>query len=279
MYLNIILQLLIGISALFIVYLDYKWYDKRKTIFKKARKILIIITVTIICLSIVATINQEKEKSKLSGDISTMQDSISSINVIAKNLNEQIEPFLKLALEKYPNMPTNEALNKFQLEIKEIQKKTKGLELKEQNRKDKETEFEILKNTSPDVEFEMGLIKNDLKIFVKFNNQVPIKFDPFLQGGVLEYLTNNPYDFFRRVHLEPIVIYPSTEKHKRSEFIYDSIEKDKKLPKDKLLILRMKIRYSSIYMNEIQSSKLKEKEINLDYLLNTNTHKLIPFKF
>lgn len=104
--LKIILQIAIGVAALLTVYLDYKWYDKRKNQFKKGRNWLILIMFVILAFSIISTIHDEneqtKEKEKLTADLGSMKDSLSSIRKIGIDLNNQIEPILNLARKKYP---------------------------------------------------------------------------------------------------------------------------------------------------------------------------------
>lgn len=280
MILSIFLQILIGISALLIVYLDYKWYDKRKNAFKKVRRYLIMTTFLIIGLSVFTTIRQAHEKRNLLDNIASLTDRISSVNTIAISLNNQIKPFLNLAMEKYPNLPINEALKKLEFGLVDLQMKTKELELNEQISKSKEVELQRLKSTPPDVDFYVSLINNDLKIFIKFNNQVPIKFYPFLiYYGPWECGTTKFYKIFTKAYIEAIVLYPPKDKNEVLEFIYDTIEKGEELPRDKLLCLRMKITYSSIFVDEIQTLKLRKKEVLLDYTIEPFTYEFKSTKF
>lgn len=284
---KITLQLLIGVSALLAIYLDYKWYDKRTKLFKRARNFLITTTIVSLLGSLAITTIEEKkqtiEKKQLTDNLSALRDSLATIKEIGLKLNNQIEPFLELAREKYPNLPIEQALRKLEEETKELQLKTDILEEKEITRNDKEIELVKLKRTPPDVNFELDLIDNDLLILIKFNNEVPIKISPRLHlwgPWECEDQTKKYRVFNTAMHdFMPSVIYPPKDKNKKYKFVYDKLEKSEELPKDKTLCMRMYIKYSSIYSGEINIPELKEKEISIDYLIEPYSMKFIPTKF
>ncbi len=131
---------MIGIAALLTVYLDYKWWDKRKSVFKRGRNWLIGTMIFILIGSVYITCydesEQDKEKEKLNTKLSDMkdklrdmEDSLSVIKKIGVDLKKQIEPILNLAKEKYPQLPIDEALRKLKFDIVELQIQTKPFEL------------------------------------------------------------------------------------------------------------------------------------------------------
>ena len=113
-WLKIGLQLLIGTLALLTVYIDYKWYDKRTKRFKIARNLLIVLTIVILSGSIFTTIKdhnlQEADKQYYKNKADSTATDLKIIIESGKKLNKQIEPFLEMAMEIYPNLPIEEAL-------------------------------------------------------------------------------------------------------------------------------------------------------------------------
>lgn len=179
-WLKILLQVAVGVSAFLTVFLDYKWYDKRKKDFKKGRKWLLSFTALAAIASVVVTylddIEQRKERemqheeiNSLSQEISSLQDSLSSVKQIGIKLDRQIEPFIKLATEKYPNLPIEEALKKVESKIEELQQK-------EADRRNREIRLNQLKNTPPDFDIGLQFVENELKLLIIKGNNIPIKF-------------------------------------------------------------------------------------------------------
>ena len=70
---KVLLQGGMALSALLIVYLDYKWHDKRTKRFKYGRRFLVILMLVILFASVFITINddirQTEEKQELSNSL------------------------------------------------------------------------------------------------------------------------------------------------------------------------------------------------------------------
>jgi len=111
-----ILAIMIPISAgLIRVGLDYKWYDKRTSTHKLIRKILV---VCMIFGFIVAPIIVWHDHEQSITQFNTIKRTENNL----KNLQSQIQPFLDLASNKYPNLEIEDALNKIQQELSETKK-------------------------------------------------------------------------------------------------------------------------------------------------------------
>ena len=182
--LKIFLQIAISISAFLTIYLDYKWTDKRKNTFKKTRNWLIVIMGVILIFSIGLTFHDDKEqkneKLKLNNELSDLKDSLSIIRKIGININAQIEPLIKIAREKYPDLPIEEAIKKLEVEIDSLELKTFTLEEINRNNKFEKEKVEKLKRTIPDVDFSLVIKDNSLYVVTIFKNKVPIKMRPYL---------------------------------------------------------------------------------------------------
>ena len=272
---KILLQLLISISAFLAIYLDYKWTDKRRKKFKRTRNWLVIIMGVILIVSVGLTIHDDKEQKnerlELNKELSDLKDSLSIIKKIGVDLNTQIEPLIKIAREKYPDLPIEEALKKLELDIDSLELKTSTLE--EINRKNKieKEKLEELKRTPPNVEFSLEIENNKLYVIIDFKNEVPIKMRPYL-SVIWDNEMNEMKGTGWRVYTDYSDIYPSAGLSK-VRFEYDDIS-NKGLPLgEKILGFRMIIRYFSIYYPEIKDEKLGEKTVELNLALDPRDNK------
>ena len=115
-YLKVIFQIIAGVSGLIALFLDYKWYDKRKKIFKSLRNLLIILTVLALLIGVIITIKDDKDKnieiSNLKKGLEDAQNTLYDIKSNGDTLRVQLKPFLELATKKYPNLKSSDALNK-----------------------------------------------------------------------------------------------------------------------------------------------------------------------
>ena len=268
--LKIILQIAISISAILTIYLDYKWTDKRKNIFKKTRNWLIVIMGVILIFSVGLTIHDDKEqkneKLKLNNDLSDLKDSLSVIKKIGIDLNAQIEPLINIAKEKYPDLPIEEAIKKLEIEIDSLELKTFTLEEINRNNKIEKEKLEELKTTIPDVDFSLVIKDNSLYVVAIFKNMVPIKMRPYL-SVIWDEKMNDLKGYGWKFHTNFQEIYPD-KYNSEVLFEYDKIS-DKNLPLGKKILgFRMVIRYYSIFYPEINDERLGEKEIELNLALD-----------
>lgn len=132
--------------------------------------------------------------------------------------------------------------------------------------KSKEDSILQLKNTAPNVEFDLVLKDSNLVIIIKFLNNVPIEIEPNLFG--IWDSTSVNYTVFNRAYLYPIKIYPQKETKNISYFTYDTLEgKKDKLPNDRRLGIRMDVKYKSIYSSEINKPELQEQTAHIDKII------------
>lgn len=276
--LKVVLQIAIGAAALLTVYLDYKWYDKRKKEFKKGRNWLISIMLVILAVSIISTVHDEseqtKEKEKLTTDLGSMRDSLLSIRKIGIDLNNQIEPILNLARKKYPGIPIEEAILKIQHDLDSLERKTSFLENKEESRNQSEKELAILKKTKPSVHFGLGIIDKNLRLYIDFENKVPIEFRPYLsdifdkQGKSYKKAGNRVYEFQK--------VYPDKNGEKKLYFdFFDLSNYD--LPQNTTFLFKAFVHYRSIYFG-IENPNLKEENIEINYVYNPIDKTMTPWK-
>ena len=123
-YLKILTQLLTGIAGLVALLMDYKWHDKRRKIFKHLRNLLIIITIVSLIAGVIITLCDEKEKNdevtNLKNQLDAAQNTLTYIKSNGDTLKSQIKPFLELATQQYPNLSSNEALEKLKNRLNTI---------------------------------------------------------------------------------------------------------------------------------------------------------------
>jgi hypothetical protein len=128
----LVLFFIFAISAAQLI-LDYIWSDKRTLRYKRIRTLLFILIIALLAGSVVLSLIKDHTTAKLQQkndsllvqiqksnesvhyDIKSLQDTIS-------HLNEQLYPFIKLAINKYPNLDKNIALTKILNELQTIKK-------------------------------------------------------------------------------------------------------------------------------------------------------------
>ena len=278
MILKIILQLGVGISTLITFYLDYKWHDKRTKSFKKGRDFLRLFTILILLFSISITYIDERnsniEKKELKNDLKSMSDSLSDIKQIGMKLNTQIQPLINLAKQKYPNLPLEEALIKLESEIDSLQKKTSSLESNDEKRKLNEQKLSILKKTKPKLDFALSLKNNKLSLVIKFLNEVPIQFRPYLsdirneQGTSFKKPGNRVYDNQQA--------FPNTVKENSTTFEFFDLT-GYNLPQTSTYLFKVFVHYKSIY-SDVNNPELKEETREVNYVLDPVSMEMKPFK-
>jgi hypothetical protein len=273
--LKIALQIAVGIAALLTIYLDYKWYDKRKRQFRKGRNWLIAVMLAILTLSVFTTFLDDQERrtetETLRTELGNMKDSLSFIKKIGLELNEQIAPIIEIARKRYPDLPIEEAIEKLEMEIDSLEYKTIVLEKKENIRRAEEEKIEKLKRTPPDVDFSLESHNNKLYVVMTFKNSVPIKMRPFLSVIWDSEMNNLRGRGSWRSHVNYYDFYPNEDGVARFE--YDDLN-NKGLPLgEKVLGFRMIIRYYSIFYPEIKDEKLGEKLVELNLGLDPSDNK------
>ncbi len=149
MLIQIVLQIALGIAALLVVYLDYKWYDKRKAAFKNSRKYLIILMGLILILNIVNVVESEnthvEETIFLQERLNSLKDSLSSVKQVSNDLNNKLGPIIEMAKYRYPTLSVEEAVKKMESDFESLEKKTEVLEDNEQIRQLSEESYYKLK--------------------------------------------------------------------------------------------------------------------------------------
>lgn len=144
------LQIIAVSTAILVSNLDYVWHDKRTRKFKSMRLFLYLLTVITLILSIVVSIQDDKqhknEIKQLTFALDTLQKQTSEIRIEAKHsgirqksqmelliesnkiLRESLAPFQELAKERYPGMGDKKALEKLELDIAEVEKRATEIE-------------------------------------------------------------------------------------------------------------------------------------------------------
>lgn len=268
---KILLQIAIGVAALLTNYLDYKWYDKRKTSFKKGRNVLIIITGLIICGSVFITIIDDNQNEKtdlaINNNLSSLKDSLSEIKINGLELSKQIEPFLLLAKQKYPNLPISEALMLIRNKIDSLEEVATILKGKEEKRSYTESQFEILKNTKPQIDAKIFINDKDEIIFnIRLLKNVPLRFKPDMS------LSSNGYGLIVRIFTSLPEIYPK-EGILNYNYKYGNLN-ELKYVQEVATKITMTVYYESIYANE---SKLNLRdEIKKEYMIDVKNKTLKP---
>ncbi len=86
LYLKIFLQVAIGLTGLLAVILDYKWHDKRKTIFKRTRNLLISLSIILVVVGATVTTLDERQKNE---EILSLNIQLKSIEENGRKLNNK----------------------------------------------------------------------------------------------------------------------------------------------------------------------------------------------
>ncbi|HLO52789.1 MAG TPA: hypothetical protein VK169_00800 [Saprospiraceae bacterium] len=263
MLIQIVLQIALGIAALLVVYLDYKWYDKRKAAFKNSRKYLIILMGLILILNIVNVVESEnthvEETIFLQERLNNLKDSLSSVIQVSNDLNNKLGPIIEMAKYRYPTLTVEEAVKKMEEDLESLEKKTEVLEVSEQVRQLSDESFYKLKRSKPQLDAKLEILENgDINILINFKNNVPIRFNPDL------ILEENGYGLVVKFYNKWPEIYP--EKGRTYKFKYDDL-KNLKYVQERAAVIKLKIEYESVYINEVKDQTLKGV-IEKKYLLN-----------
>ena len=208
----------------------------------------------------------------------TEKDLSSNTKIFEVQLNEMLQ---KYSFLNGIGIVESEQLSEINRRIDEKDQQIETLSKVIRANREKEDSIVLLKNTFPQIEFELAITDHDLVILITFKNKVPIKMKPFLSfHGPWECdNTDKKYPIFNTAAhvLNEIKIYPPINNDKY-RFVFDSFN-DGELPLDKLLCMRMEITYASIYEPEIQKPELKEKTVAIDYLFDLKNFKFIKTKF
>jgi hypothetical protein len=273
LFFKILLQFL-AISLILITSLmDYKWSDKRTKKFKKGRRFLIGLTFIFLIGSIIWTWFDYNENRKVEQryfkQFIALNDSLSDIKNISVLLTNQIAPFLKLAEENYPTLPSEEALEKLQSDINNLETKTNELTKKENGRLEAEKSLTILKNTPPAIDANLYIDKNlkELVLAIEFKNKVPINFH-----YVIKELNNT---VIGGVMIGQIELHPKEgiQFHIKSHGKISSF----KIPQDVPTEIIFEFIYSSIYQAELSDKNLSGKIIKR-YQINPAKDELLRIK-
>lgn len=99
LYLKIFLQVGIGVVGLLAVLLDYKWHDKRKKIFKRTRNLLISISITLVIVSSIVTVLDERQKNEeillLNGQLKSIENNGIELNLKQDSLKSNYDSLLR----------------------------------------------------------------------------------------------------------------------------------------------------------------------------------------
>ena len=256
-YLKIIVQLIIGVSALLAVLLDYKWYDKRRTVFKQVRNGLIGLSIISLIAGVIITISDERDKNNeikiLQDNLNTAQNTLSYIKSNGDILNAQIKPFIDLAIRRYPNLSLQEALDSLKFNILNIDKKTLILEHNDSLRRMNESKFSKLKKTPPSITA-MLLMDEKRNIYLKFEilNNVPINLAYSLVHSTKQKTLNTSGSSFSEV-------YPS--KTNKSVLSKDQFNFPDHIPTDENSFIKLIITYESVYLKESGDPNLRKNLI------------------
>lgn len=181
LFLKILFQIGAGISSLLALLMDYKWYDKRKRIFKRSRNVAIVMAVVLLIIGVFLIVHDENQKdleiTSLNSQLDSVQSRLINIQGSSDSLNYKITPFLKLATERYPNVSSEQALDSLKRDISSLSMKTNRLETFETNRQASERELASLRGTPPSIGVSLIMdTKRNVAVGIQFFNKVPIKF-------------------------------------------------------------------------------------------------------
>lgn len=261
-YLKILLQLCVGISALLVVFLDYKWHDKRTKKFKITRDVLIGLTITMLIGGIGITIHDNhasfQEKKVLTIKLENLQDSLIVIKDIGLKLNHKLDPFLEFVKNKYPGIPIENALDSLKKEVTTLEQKTKELIESDSLRRVADLELVKLKSTPPNIDAILAVANQDeLTISIQPLNNIPIKF---------KYSISTEAGMELKVFIitDPPVIIP---KEGISDYYlaYGKLANLKYI-NEKPMNIRLKIDYESLYFEETGNMNLKKTIVKDFYI-------------
>ncbi len=251
-FFKMLLQIL-SVSLLLVTSLiDYIWKDKRSKKFKTGKKWLFALTFIFLVSSTISTYvdhnMNKKEKQLYINQFTSLKDSLSGIKHISILLTNQISPFIEIAKRNYPTLPNEEALNRLQVDLKNIEIKTKYLEKKENIRIEEERVLAEIKNTPPELDVNLFIDRRtkELILAIQFKNKIPITFrysitktDNTIVGPIM----------VKEMELRP---------EEGMQFYFKSHGKVNsfRIPQNDQTKIFLEFSYSSIYQNEINNQKL-----------------------
>lgn len=252
LFLKILFQIGVGLTSLLAVLLDYKWHDKRRTVFKRFRNIMIWITGGLLLIGVVIIVQDENQKDAeiktLNNQLDTLKLKLTNIQTSSDSVNYKITPFLKLATDRYPNLNAADALDSLKRDITNLNSKTDQLENFEVSRQASEQEFVRLKNTPPLIDISLIMDKKrTVEVGIKFLNNIPIKFSYRLQN----YTSTQSYSDHTNGEFE---LYPPTDN--RTIYIKDDFNfRDNLRNEDSKL--KLTVNYQSIYYIQSMNPSLR----------------------
>jgi hypothetical protein len=220
----------------------------------------------------------QSECVKISGDNALSKIVFPSLNFTEKDLvnTTVFENRIREMLKKY-SFTKELGIIDYNLSLKnknQFDEKDKEIrDLKQQvtsirQEKDRVT---ILKNTAPQVDFSLEFKDSSLFVVTRFWNDVPIKMTPYI-FNIWDESQHSYSDLLNNVYISPKDIFPKDDKNIVNYFNYGKLRD--KLPVDRRIFLRVVIRYSSLYSDEIDKPELQEKEVKLDYVILPNSLKM-----
>lgn len=252
---KIISQILVGLSSLLAVLLDYKWHDKRKKVFRKFRNILIGLSIISLITSVLITVDDENSKNQeiitLQSKLDSVQNNLIKIKDNGDKLSTQILPFLEIATNKYPDLNSDNALENLKQDLLTLGEKTNSLEKSELERKKKENEFEKLKNTSPSIIPKLVVDKKrKVSIKIEYLNSVPIKIKYSIKLSNTEKLLASCNTGM--MELAPPI-------HNKKVLLTNGFNFPDQIPKENISYFELFIYYESIYFFETQNQNLRSQ--------------------
>jgi hypothetical protein len=267
LYIKVLFQIGVGVVGLLALLLDYKWQDKRRTVFKKTRNVLIGLSILLVITSVVLTIFDEKQKTS---EIATLSEQLNLIKQNGDRLNLQIVPFLKIATDRYPNLSSERALDSLREYIQKIENQTSILQKSETVRQVKEMELDEMKKTSPKIEALLSMDhKRNVSVGVLFHNKVPIKFNYTLQHSQGDKVLSKGTTY-------GLLLYPP--KDNRPLFIANDLNFKDHIPSDSISELKVTISYESIYYSESLNPNLVGNSSSKSYVIDPRKNTLTAKK-
>ena len=132
---KVLLQILAVVLALLVTNLDYIWHDKRTLKFKRTRLALYVFSGAFLIISIVVTVQSERkadrESQELRVKLGELTHETQAGAKLVKELQNQLQPFITLAREKYPSPDLDESLKSLHSDLQKIHERTTKLETAE----------------------------------------------------------------------------------------------------------------------------------------------------
>jgi hypothetical protein len=138
------LLLLLGVVAQYVA--DYVWYDKRTKWHRRARATLLILQLGAGAGTILVVVREHKaseenivvlqglsEQAKVNADASAKRDATNQAELFAlrqqvHELNARLDPFIRIATQKYPGLSEGSALERLTRELADVRARTSFLE-------------------------------------------------------------------------------------------------------------------------------------------------------